>query len=184
MSSPTRPSKSKQESFAKRPVKRNPLIHRSGDSRETQRKLFLKKVREDSENKRWEARGGDDEMMRTIWLAEQRRRAERIAREAEYVPPSQEEEAMELGNSPGLQDEMVDEVIQRENEEIEALISLLESNGTHLSQSPQDSATDTPYGSDEEEYDNLFMEVINEESHIQQGSRQENLENNDTMDMS
>lgn len=39
----------------------------------------MKKVREDSEEHRWKARGGDDEMMRTIWIAEQRRMEERRA---------------------------------------------------------------------------------------------------------
>jgi hypothetical protein len=34
-------------------------------------------------------------MMRTIWLAEEKRRAERQAREASYVPASQEEEELE-----------------------------------------------------------------------------------------
>ena len=36
----------------------------------------MRKVREDSEEKRWQARGGDDEMMRSIWISEQRRREE------------------------------------------------------------------------------------------------------------
>lgn len=42
-------------------------MHKGSDSRETQRKLFLKKVREGSENKRWEARGGDDEVYFSVY---------------------------------------------------------------------------------------------------------------------
>jgi hypothetical protein len=34
-------------------------------------------------------------MMRTIWIAEEKRRAEKQAREASYVPASQEEEEPE-----------------------------------------------------------------------------------------
>lgn len=80
---------------------------------------------------------------------------------------------------------MIDAVIQQENEEIEALISLLESEGTHLSPSTGNSAIDTPYGSDEEEYDNLFMEVMNQESNLQRDARQESLGDDDTiMDIS
>ena len=90
--SPTPPAKSSRDSsFSRRTTKANPLIHNHGDSRETRRKLFLKKVREDSEDRRWAARGGDDEMMRTIWIAEQRRRAEQHARDAMLVPDLMEE---------------------------------------------------------------------------------------------
>lgn len=48
----------------KKVVKKNPLIHREGtdNGRETRRKLFLKKVREDSNEKAWERRGGDEEV--------------------------------------------------------------------------------------------------------------------------
>lgn len=42
----------------------------------------MKKVREDSEDKRWKARGGDEEMMRAIWVSEQKRREETQRREA------------------------------------------------------------------------------------------------------
>jgi len=62
MSSPT-PAKNRKESpYSQRVTRSNPLIHNRGDGRETRRKLFLKKVRENSEDKRWEARGGDDEV--------------------------------------------------------------------------------------------------------------------------
>jgi hypothetical protein len=80
------------------------LIHgRTGstgaDGRETRRRLFLKRVREDSEDKRWKARGGDDEMMRSIWIAEQRRREERQRREAVGLEalPIEEEDFLNLG---------------------------------------------------------------------------------------
>jgi hypothetical protein len=52
----------------------------------------LKKVREDSEEKRWKARGGDDEMMRSIWVSEQRRREERQRSEAMGIDVAVEEE--------------------------------------------------------------------------------------------
>src|SRR5436190_22698179 len=38
--------------YSKRVTKENPLIHSRGDGRETRRSLFLKKVREGSEEKR------------------------------------------------------------------------------------------------------------------------------------
>jgi hypothetical protein len=57
-------------------------------------------VREDSEDKRWKARGGDDEMMRSIWIAEQRRREERQRREAmglDALPAEEDESFLSLG---------------------------------------------------------------------------------------
>jgi hypothetical protein len=59
----------------------------------------LKRVREDSEDQRWKARGGDDEMMRSIWISEQRRREERQRREAMGLDalPVEEEEYLSLG---------------------------------------------------------------------------------------
>jgi hypothetical protein len=58
----------------------------------------LKRVRYDSVEKRWNARGGDDEMMRCIWIAEQRRREERQRREAMGLEARvEEEENLSLG---------------------------------------------------------------------------------------
>lgn len=58
------------KSTEKRVVKKNPLIHRDekDGGRETRRKLFLKRVREDSEDKRWDKKGGDDEVCATLIL--------------------------------------------------------------------------------------------------------------------
>src|SRR5277367_2263177 len=62
MSSPTPTRNHKENPYSQRVTRSNPLIHNRGDGRETRRKLFLKKVREDSEDKRWDARGGEDEV--------------------------------------------------------------------------------------------------------------------------
>ena len=107
-SPPSLSTDSRSSAYSKRPTKPNPLLHgkNAGDGRETRRKLFLKRVREDQEDKRWKARGGDDEMMRTVWIAEQRRREERIRREALGLDGITEEEEQEdflsLGKREGL----------------------------------------------------------------------------------
>ena len=69
MSSPTPPRTKQTErcsdsTYSARQTKKNPLIHRNenDNGRETRRKLFLRRVRQDSEDKRWEKRGGDDEV--------------------------------------------------------------------------------------------------------------------------
>jgi hypothetical protein len=59
----------------------------------------LKKVREGSEDKRWRDRGGDEEIMRCIWVAEERRREERQRKEAMGIEGPGEEEEMSLGKS-------------------------------------------------------------------------------------
>ncbi len=62
MSSPSSGKSRKDDPYSKRITRVNPLIHNRSDGRETRRKLFLKKVRDESEEKRWNARGGDDEV--------------------------------------------------------------------------------------------------------------------------
>ncbi|KAM3072309.1 hypothetical protein ACMFMG_009119 [Clarireedia jacksonii] len=115
--------------YCKRITKTNPLMHGQSDGRETRRKLFLRRVREDSEEKRWKARGGDDEMMRTIWIAEQRRRAEKKARDAAgwaVDAEDHEEVDMDLGAfeaSLNLDEVMAEEVARNEQEELEAILS-------------------------------------------------------------
>lgn len=59
---------------------------------------------------------------------------------------------------------MADEVAQEEDAEIEALLSLLEDKGGDA----PPGALETPqtlYGSDDEEYDNIFLDVINEKEY-------------------
>lgn len=201
MKSPTPSAKRKESAYSKRITKSNPLIHNRDDGRETRRKLFLKRVRQGSEAKRWEARGGDDEMMRSIWLSEERRRVERIAREASYLPASQDEEEEEpehgelqtalVGNSQNTDEDMANEVAQREDAEIEALLAMMEAedDNNNNTQADQRYSTDMPYGSDDEEYDHLFMEVINEEDdRVRAQQKPPDMENTlydqDVMDMS
>ncbi|KAH8821146.1 hypothetical protein F5884DRAFT_76111 [Xylogone sp. PMI_703] len=199
MTSPTPSSRSKsphqstETPFSKRTIKPNPLLQRSGsDGREARRKLFLKKVRSNSEDKRWEKRGGEDEMMRTIWIAEQRRLAEKQAREAMAIPSEREEEELEILNAltdaRTLDEIMADEVARKEEEELEALLSLMnEPDMANAAQNQQNrSSYDTAYGSDEEDYDLLFENVIqNEVNGIHDSQQQENtVFDHDMMDMS
>jgi hypothetical protein len=83
MSSPTPNKARKDNPYSKRVTFSNPLIHNRNDGRETRRNLFLKKVREDSQDRRWDARGGDDEV-RSIILrnttAQNETRTDRIFR--------------------------------------------------------------------------------------------------------
>ncbi|KAF7896310.1 hypothetical protein EAF00_006324 [Botryotinia globosa] len=219
-------SPNREGTFSKRITKTNPLLHGQGDGRETRRKLFLRRVREDSEDRRWKARGGDDEMMRTIWIAEQRRRAERQARDAQGWAVDVDEQDMQLDYGAGnlsLDEVMAEEVARNEEEELEALLSSMteaerrqtldkayENVSTldeeigpiddkeaaawargefqHLSNQHNmtvmdverhvnSSSPDTHFGSDDGDYDAIFMDVIQKESYI-------SYQDNQSMDVS
>jgi hypothetical protein len=167
------PSSARESAYSRRPTKANPLIHRDAqDGRETRRKLFLKKVKDHGADKRY---GGEEEMMRRIWLAEEKRREEAIWREAMGLETMMEEEEEVEATDP---DEMLVEEIAREEAELEALLELMGEEGgaeeTRLQRSLQQS--DTPYASDDELYDDIFMDVILEENRTasqQQEERQQ-----------
>ena len=66
--------------------------------------------------------------MRTIWIAEQKRREERRERDAQAWAGIEEEEDLdeqptEIGKvNPSQDEEMVDEVVQQEDAEMEAML--------------------------------------------------------------
>jgi hypothetical protein len=141
--------------------------------------LFLKKVKDHAADKRY---GGEEEMMRRIWLAEEKRREEAIRREAMGLETRMEEE--EEVEATDL-DEMLVEEIAREEAELEALLELMEGQGgaeeMRLQHDLQQS--DTPYGSDDELYDDIFMDVILEENRTasqQQEERQQQMQHEQT----
>lgn len=86
----------------------------------------------------------------------------------------EEEEVAE--RSLGLDEEMANEVALKEEEELEALLgslsqddgmdSLLWSDQASTTQPWNQQTQDTPYGSDDEEYDHIFMDVIEEENRM------------------
>lgn len=157
-------------------------MNRNADEgREARRKLFLKRVREGSEEKKWRDRNsglveGEDEVLRAIWLAEERRRedARRIEESVLGVGIGEEEEEI-VGEGDLRADEvMADEVAMKEEQELEALLGslnqehemevLLWEDQASAKRTRNQRAQETPYGSDDEEYDHIFMDVIEEEN--------------------
>lgn len=57
-----------------------------------------------------------------------------------------------------IDSEVMEKVLSEEDQELEALVSLMEAEGPD---SKQHVKSPTEYGSDGEEYDDLFMEVLN-----------------------
>lgn len=149
-----------------------------------------------SEDKKWKARGGDEEMLRTIWIMEERRR---VQRQREIFGEVQGEEEY-----LSLDELMAEEVEGEEERELNAILAGLEqeqqqplgeemdSEGHDLPalrdvQSDAYRGTETPYGSDDDEFDSLFMDVIEAESRQasqQQPSKAAGEEDQDMMDMS
>ncbi len=176
------PSRGRESVFSKRITKANPLMNRNADEgREARRKLFLKRVREGSEEKKWRDRNsglveGEDEVLRAIWVAEERRREEarRIEESALGVGIGQEEDEVLEEGDLRADEVMADEVAMKEEQELEALLgsldqedgmkALLWGHQALVKTARNQQAQDTPYGSDDEEYDHIFMDVIEEEN--------------------
>lgn len=135
--------------------------------------------------------------MRTIWIAEQRRREEKRAKDPQSYPCVVEEEddfeearpAEQKKETPSRLEDMVDEVAQQEDAEMEALLSMLETDAWEPPANKQQlhEESNTPYGSDDDEYDQLFMEINIDEANgglpsqpVQVGSEGDH----DMMDMS
>ena len=149
--------------------------------------MFLKKVRDGSEEKRWRDRKEGEEMMRVLWIGEERERARKLQagmRGSEVGVEDLFEEGSEnfgtfmgdegwLGRfADGYTDEMmVNEVAMREAEELEAVLSniLPPNQENQWGQQQYQSASqgeETPYGSDDDEYDDIFMDVAKEETRM------------------
>ncbi|KAK5110147.1 hypothetical protein LTR62_006281 [Meristemomyces frigidus] len=167
---------SKWEKYSKRSVKKAPSP-KPDEVREKRRGIFLKKVREGREDKRYEQRGED--IMRLDFMRERRNWEEDRARDAAYLSsePIEEEvedvalalpclaagDAMQLQISePGTQqqsmlEEELDEVLMREQEEMEALLSFMPDVEQQAMGALEHS------GSDDDEDDALFAQVMEEQ---------------------
>jgi hypothetical protein len=55
--------------FATRNARPNPVLRRREDAQETRRRLFFQNVRQRQEDKRWEMRGGEDEVCFCLIIA-------------------------------------------------------------------------------------------------------------------
>ncbi|TVY26688.1 hypothetical protein LHYA1_G004129 [Lachnellula hyalina] len=148
------PSRGKESVFSKRIAKPNPLLHAAGKSigekAETRRKLFLQKVRGAAEEKRWTARGGDEEVMRVLWEREER---ERRVRERVLADGSGFGD-VDVEEEESLDEIMAEEVAVAEQAEVEALVG--------------DWVREREFGSDEEDWDEVFLEMLSQEGKKQQ----------------
>ncbi|EON62813.1 hypothetical protein W97_02038 [Coniosporium apollinis CBS 100218] len=155
--------------YSKRAIKAVPIPQGRSATQERRRDLFLKKVQQDRDEKRWEARG--DQIMKLDFVAERRRWEAEQARAAPNPDePSEDSEYGEGYNDLPMwssqqtearrssqPEEEAEAVIQQENEELDAMISMMEEQG----QTSQTSSIGSPgFGSDDEDYDIIFSEIL------------------------
>lgn len=172
--------------YSVRQKKLNPLTQlrnssNSEEDRKTRRKLFLDRVKEASKDKRWREREGgfserDGEFLRLLWSAEKKRRQEQLRREAsERELPLEFEDFNE--STQGYDDEIaeLEDFLQEERRYSSEFTSL---PNPSFSLQETTSEAQSLNGSDDDEYDRIFMELIQQgysalDQSVQQAERQE-----------
>ncbi|KAL9126286.1 MAG: hypothetical protein Q9217_004635 [Psora testacea] len=139
------------------------LLQRSRRHKQDQRRLsFLRSVRQASDNKRWEARG--NQILRQEYIEQQRRWRREQDTSAPEAHPTSDDDDPERQDFTCLGDQhtdIVDRLVSQEDQEFEALISIMEDQRTESGYRPQ---TQIECSSDDEEYDRLFTEVLEGDS--------------------
>ncbi|GAB1315144.1 hypothetical protein MFIFM68171_05354 [Madurella fahalii] len=166
-------SSSSKFRFATRNPRPNPALKRREDAQECRRRLFLQNVRHRADEKRWERRGGEDEMLKLEWWRLNRERERLLAGDpdacffwsVDEVEALEEEQGKDermrgMGCDADMDVDalMVDDMEQHEEAEVEALVSVLEGRGKMSS---------SPHFSDDEDYDGLFMDLISQQQQQQ-----------------
>lgn len=181
--------------FSARQTKPNPLVssresYCSDQERTTRRILFLNRVKEAGEEKRWRERNGgfgdgDEEAMRALWLTEKRRWQEQQRREASsQVFPVEFEELEETQ----VVDKGATEIEDFPNEEDIDLTNSYFAQNIDQTENSMLIKSRVIYtcDDDDDEYDHIFMEVIQQENETSNSSIEcnENSEDHDEMDIS
>ncbi|KAI9751727.1 MAG: hypothetical protein M4579_005946 [Chaenotheca gracillima] len=175
----------------KRDYKPNPLLRREKDGgRQRRRESFLKRVKEGGDERRWQARGGEDELMRTIYLSEQRQWREAQERIAQGVESGmlderlrdEEEWAETTQNEMNATDssQQVEALLLQEQQELEELAASMDA---HQMQSGEP-MSESNYGSDDDEYDSLFLDVVSREGAVEKSQPSHSVWQGESMDMS
>ncbi|KAF2872403.1 hypothetical protein BDV95DRAFT_606019 [Massariosphaeria phaeospora] len=158
METPSKPEK-KHVPVPHRAYKPNPIVQTRDVATQRRRDMFFRKVQNDRDNKKWQARG--DQLQRLDYISDQKRwEAEKARQAPEVVDHYLDDEVLDDAMSsytpsgtPQATDEE-DYILAQEEYELQQLITSMEEeqdNQEHTSQH---------YGSDDEDYDQLFMECI------------------------
>ncbi|KAL8780602.1 MAG: hypothetical protein Q9213_006399 [Squamulea squamosa] len=128
---------------------------------EQRRCLFLNKVRQKGEDKKFEVRG--EQILRDDFFKTERHWID--SQNSSAPPPLTHTEDDDMTSTiPGNEqqsNEMIDQVLSQENEEVDALVSLLEENTSEASHQVEKRLD---YGIDDENYDSIFLNILSSSS--------------------
>ncbi|USP76618.1 hypothetical protein yc1106_03892 [Curvularia clavata] len=180
MSSPIK----EQSAMPQRAYKSNPVMQSRDAATKRRRDMFFRRVQNNRDDKKWESRG---EQIQQLDFVSERKRWE--AEKARQAPPANDDIIEEPDedaplptlpdNSPRVEPTMTeaDYIAAQEEYELQQLIASMEQE------------SDTPsqhYGSDDEDYDSIFMECAMAEEgqyHQQSQTAINDFQSEDQMDM-
>ncbi|KAM0803276.1 hypothetical protein BDR22DRAFT_61496 [Usnea florida] len=142
------------------------MQHTFIEEQDRRRQKFLKKVRQVSDDKKWESRSA--QILRNDFFSRQKEWEDDQARSAPEDPQILDDDEQEVGSISTGEVEMVDQILLQENREFEALVASMQDHAEEEDQSQQD--TFSHYGSDEDEYDQLFIEVMSRQRSTEEGA--------------
>ncbi|KAI1093124.1 hypothetical protein F5B19DRAFT_163748 [Rostrohypoxylon terebratum] len=167
-----------------RNVKPNPLRQNRENAQESRRNLFLRNVRKRADDRAWDRRGGDQETLKLEWsILDRQRREQKNADIDGIVFEDELDDILELQRPQMEQQQdpdemMVDAMVQEEEEELNAMLSMLE---THSSQAHGGTMSSTLV--DDDDYDDLFMDFLSQQDQGNQNANQQ-FASSGQMDMS
>ncbi|KAK8126086.1 uncharacterized protein PG998_001845 [Apiospora kogelbergensis] len=170
--------------YASRPAKSNPLRQTRENAQESRRKLFLKNVRQRQDDRQWERRGGDQEVLKLEWQLLNRQR--RLQKESdidgfvfeEEIDEDPSVEAAAATTTAGdysnnsQSDDIDSMMLDAMEQDEDAMLSMYEADARSTQPQQQQQRApprpDSPFFlSDDEDYDNIFMDLL---SHTQRGN--------------
>ncbi|PKS07784.1 hypothetical protein jhhlp_006392 [Lomentospora prolificans] len=153
--------------FAARQTKPNPLVRKREEGQQTRRQLFLRNVRDRAEDRAFERRSIEGHAIRR-WHEEQQQILQQKENEAaEILTEADIEDAANMTDQKNQQEipedidaMMADEIARQEQLELDALVTSYEQPWVP-SESQNESSQRPPsiYMSDDEEFDQIFMEL-------------------------
>ncbi|KAF2002689.1 hypothetical protein P154DRAFT_520803 [Amniculicola lignicola CBS 123094] len=156
-------SNEKKVPVPQRAYKPNPVMRGADAVKQTRRDMFFRKVQREREEKKWGSRG--DQLQRLDFISDQKRWEARKERQAptepeqnyfdenDFAGPSMSYNAnIDTQMEPSAEE--AEYILQQEQQELEALIALMEEEQTQGDQASQH------YGSDDDDYDQIFMECV------------------------
>lgn len=139
-------------------------------------------MRDRSDDKSWERRGGEQELLKLEWWRLTRElRQQKESELANFVPTDadiddaarvQEETIPQQQPDMDMDDMMADAIAQEEEAELEALLSSMPRDDMEM-QIPDKKRPDSPPFSEDEDYDALFMDLLSRQGEAQGGVGQD-----------